>query len=148
MISRTGRCQRCHTSNQTTPWTAMRHHRNSVCSRRSATTSSSSPRATKSNGKARRSSSPWMRVVAITIPPFSRGGHITHVYGEHSSFVKFVERNWYLGKLSERSRDNLPNPRADDDNPYVPVNMPAIGDLFDMFDFGRDHDRDGDRNSR
>jgi hypothetical protein len=41
--------------------------------------------------------------------------------------VKFVERNWYLGKLSERSRDNLPNPRVDDDNPYVPVNMPAIG---------------------
>jgi phospholipase C len=27
----------------------------------------------------------------------------------------------------------------DDENPYVPVNMPAIGD---MFDFDRDHDRD------
>jgi len=23
-------------------------------------------------------------------------------------------------------------------DPYVPVNMPAIGDLFDMFDFPRD----------
>jgi hypothetical protein len=22
--------------------------------------------------------------------------------------------------------------------------MPAIGDLFDLFDFGRDHDHDGD----
>ena len=88
------------------------------------------------------------RIPMIAVSAFSRGGHITHVYGEHSSFVKFVERNWYLGKLNERSRDNLPNPRADDDNPYVPVNMPAIGDLFDMFDFGRDHDRDGDRNSR
>jgi phospholipase C len=88
------------------------------------------------------------RIPMIAVSPFSRGRHITHVYGEHSSFVKFVERNWYLGKLNERSRDNLPNPRADDDNPYVPVNMPAIGDLFDMFDFGRDHDRDGDRNSR
>ena len=88
------------------------------------------------------------RIPMIAVSPFSRGGHITHVYGEHSSFVKFVERNWYLGKLSERSRDNLPNPRADDDNPYVPVNMPAIGDLFDMFDFGRDHDRDGDRDPR
>jgi phospholipase C len=94
----------------------------------------------------------------IAVSPFSRGGHITHVYGEHSSFVKFVERNWHLGKLTQRSRDNLPNPHADDDNPYVPVNMPAIGDLFDMFDFGdhdqsgdhdrgRDHDR-GDRDSR
>ena len=77
----------------------------------------------------------------IAVSPFSRGGHISHIYNEHSSFVKFVERNWYLGKLSERSRDNLPNPRADDDNAYVPVNMPAIGDLFDMFDFDRDHDR-------
>ena len=82
------------------------------------------------------------RIPMIAVSPFSRGGHITHVYGEHSSFVKFVERNWYLGKLSARSRDNLPNPRVDDDNVYVPVNMPAIGDLFDMFDFGRDHDHD------
>jgi phospholipase C len=34
----------------------------------------------------------------------------------------------------------------DEFNPWVPVNMPAIGDLFDMFDFDRDrdHDRDGD----
>jgi phospholipase C len=88
------------------------------------------------------------RIPMIAVSPFSRGGHITHVYGEHSSFVKFVERNWYLGMLSERSRDNLPNPRADDDNPYVPVNMPAIGDLFDMFDFDRGRDGDGDRQSR
>src|ERR1700719_2521411 len=79
------------------------------------------------------------RIPMIAVSPFSQGGHTTHVYGEHSSFVKFVERNWYLGKLTARSRDNLPNPRVDDDNPYVPVNMPAIGDLFDMFEFDRDH---------
>jgi len=88
------------------------------------------------------------RIPMIAVSPFSRGGHISHVYNEHSSFVKFVERNWHLGKLTARSRDNLPNPRMDDDNAYVPVNMPAIGDLFDMFDFDRDHDRDGDRDSR
>jgi phospholipase C len=81
------------------------------------------------------------RIPMIAVSPFSQGGHVTHVYGEHSSFVKFVERNWDLGKLSARSRDNLPNPRASDDNVYVPVNMPAIGDLFDMFDFDRGHDR-------
>jgi hypothetical protein len=40
----------------------------------------------------------------------SRIGRIKHSYSEHSSFVKFVERNWYLGKLSDRSRDNLPTP--------------------------------------
>jgi phospholipase C len=85
------------------------------------------------------------RIPMIAVSPFSRGGHVTHVFGEHSSFVKFVERNWYLGKLSQRSRDNLPNPRMDDDNAYIPANMPAIGDLFDLFDFDRDHDHDHDR---
>ncbi len=75
------------------------------------------------------------RIPMIAVSPYSKGGHVKHTYSEHSSFVKFVERNWYLGKLTERSRDNLPNPRVDDDNPYVPTNMPAIGDLFDMFDF-------------
>src|SRR5262245_5612442 len=85
------------------------------------------------------------RIPMIAVSPFSKGGHIVHSYAEHSSFVKFVERNWGLGKLTARSRDNLPNPRMDDDNPYVPTNMPAIGDLFDMFNFGdRDDDREHD----
>jgi phospholipase C len=75
----------------------------------------------------------------IAVSNFSRGGHISHVYNEHSSFVKFVERNWFVDKLTSRSRDNLPNPRMDADNPYVPVNMPAIGDLFDLFDFDQDN---------
>ena len=79
--------------------------------------------------------------------PFSRGGHVSHVYNEHSSFVKFVERNWKLDvKLTARSRDNLPNPkqgRNGDLEDYVPRNMPAIGDLFDMFDFGRDDNDQG-----
>ena len=39
-----------------------------------------------------------------------------------------------LGKISSRSRDNLPNPVTAVD-PYVPANSPAIGDLMDMFDF-------------
>jgi phospholipase C len=40
------------------------------------------------------------------------------------------------GALSDRSRDNLPNPvEGAAGNPYVPDNMPAIGDLFDLFDF-------------
>jgi phospholipase C len=85
------------------------------------------------------------RIPMIAVSPFSTGGHVTHSYTEHSSFVKFVEHNWHLGKLTARSRDNLPNPKMDDDNPYVPTNMPAIGDLFDMFDFG---DRDDDRDDR
>jgi phospholipase C len=75
----------------------------------------------------------------VAVSPFSRGGHISHVYSEHSSFVKFVERNWMLNTtLSDRSRDNLRNPRSEDGNPYVPSNMPAIGDLFDLFNFGHE----------
>ena len=81
------------------------------------------------------------RIPMIAVSPFSIGGHISHVYAEHSSFVKFVERNWMLDTtLSDRSRDNLPNPRFGDDNPYVPSNMPAIGDLFDLFHFGHGSD--------
>ncbi len=37
--------------------------------------------------------------------------------------------------MSDRSRDNLPNPIVSGNNPYVPDNTPAIGDLFDLFDF-------------
>jgi phospholipase C len=80
----------------------------------------------------------------VAVSPFSTGGHISHVYNEHSSFVKFVERNW---KLSEKltARSNLPNPiqgHDGDADDYVPRNMPAIGDLFDLFHF--DHDDGND----
>jgi len=37
--------------------------------------------------------------------------------------------------LSARSLDNLPNPKVDDENPYKPINGPAIGDLMNMFNF-------------
>jgi hypothetical protein len=71
-----------------------------------------------------------------------KGGHISHSYTDHVSILKFIERNWDLKPLTGRSRDNLPNPHSDEDSPYVPKNSPAIGDLFDLFDFGGDHDRD------
>jgi phospholipase C len=82
------------------------------------------------------------RIPLIAVSPFSRGGHISHTYADHVSILKFIERNWGLEPLTRRSRDNLPNPRSDRDNAYVPSNSPAIGDLFDLFDFGRnDHSR-------
>jgi len=74
----------------------------------------------------------------IAVSPYSTGGHISHVYNEHASFVKFVERNWMLNAtLSDRSRDNLPNSaeNSDGNQAYVPRNLPAIGDLFDLFNF-------------
>ncbi len=76
------------------------------------------------------------RIPLIVVSPYTRPGHISHDYGDHVSILKFIERNWGLPPITLRSRDNLPNPVADiDDNPYVPVNSPAIGDLFDLFDF-------------
>jgi phospholipase C len=80
------------------------------------------------------------RIPLIVISPYSRGGKVVHSYNDHASIVKFIERNWGLAPLTARSRDNLLNPKMSATQPYVPTNMPAIGDLFDMFDFDHDHD--------
>jgi phospholipase C len=80
------------------------------------------------------------RIPLIVVSRFTKGGHISHTYTDHVSILKFIERNWNLKPLTDRSRDNFPNPIADDDNLYVPLNSPAIGDLFDMFQFDHDHD--------
>jgi len=77
------------------------------------------------------------RIPLVVVSPYSTGGHVVHSYNDHVSILKFIERNWHLAPLTGRSRDNLPNPRHDKDNPYVPVNSPAIGDLFDMFEFDK-----------
>ena len=84
------------------------------------------------------------RIPLIAVSPFTVGGHISHSYTDHVSILKFIERNWDLKPLTHRSRDNFPNPVVDDDNPYVPLNSPALGDLFDLFDFSKHHDGDRD----
>lgn len=80
------------------------------------------------------------RIPMIVLSPYSTGGKVVHSYTDHVSILKFIERNWHLQPLTARSRDNLPNPKERHDTAYVPANMPAIGDLFDMFDF--DHQED------
>ena len=82
------------------------------------------------------------RIPLIAVSPYTTGGHVSHTYTDHVSILKFIERNWDLDPLTHRSRDNLANPVAYSDDPYVPVNSPAIGDLFDLFDFDHHHDRD------
>jgi phospholipase C len=77
------------------------------------------------------------RIPMIVVSKYSRGGHIVHSYTDHASTLKFIEANWNLRPITNRSRDNLPNPKTDG-NLYVPVNRPAIGDMMDMFNF--DHD--------
>ena len=71
----------------------------------------------------------------MILSPYSTGGKVYHNYGDHVSLLKFIERNWNLQPLTNRSRDNLPNPEMKKSNLYVPTNMPALGDLWDAFDF-------------
>ncbi|MGO8780843.1 MAG: alkaline phosphatase family protein [Rhodomicrobium sp.] len=75
------------------------------------------------------------RIPLIVVSPYTKGGRVVHTYSDHASVVKFIERNWGLAPLTGRSRDNLPNPVMDQRSAYVPSNMPAIGDLLDMFHF-------------
>ncbi len=75
------------------------------------------------------------RIPMIVVSRYSEGGHITHNYSDHVSILKFIERNWNLAPVTGRSRDNYPNPASEWGNPYVPVNGPAISDLFELFDF-------------
>ena len=75
------------------------------------------------------------RVPLLILSPYSTGGKVFHNYGDHVSLLKFIERNWNLQPLTNRSRDNLPNPKTAKNNPYVPTNSPALDDLFDAFDF-------------
>jgi phospholipase C len=75
------------------------------------------------------------RIIFLAVSPYSKGGKVAHNYADHVSILKFIERNWSLPPVSFRSRDNFPNPIAEGKNPYVPVNGPAISDLFELFDF-------------
>jgi len=75
------------------------------------------------------------RIPLLTLSEYSTGGTVNHTYADHVSLLKFIERNWKLRPLTDRSRDNLPNPKMREDQPYVPGNMPALSDLFDIFDF-------------
>jgi phospholipase C len=77
------------------------------------------------------------RIPLLVLSPYTTGGKVNHSYADHVSLLKFIERNWNLRPLTDRSRDNLPNPRMRADAPYVPANMPALDDLWDMFDFDR-----------
>src|SRR5262249_25395176 len=75
------------------------------------------------------------RIPTLVISPYAKRDYISHTYTDHVSILKFIERNWGLRPLSSRSLDRLPNPASKRSDPYVPTNAPAVGDLFDMFDF-------------
>ena len=77
------------------------------------------------------------RIPLIAVSPYAKRGFVDHTYYDHVSLLKFIERNWKLPPVSVRSRDNLPNPIQLPWNGYAPLNGPAIGDLMNLFDFGR-----------
>jgi len=77
------------------------------------------------------------RIPMLVVSPYTKAGHIAHDYSDHVSILKFIERNWNVGPVTSRSRDNFPNPAVSPANPYVPENSPAISDLFELFNFGR-----------
>ncbi|MBV8720311.1 MAG: phosphoesterase [Chloroflexi bacterium] len=76
------------------------------------------------------------RIPLIVVSPWTKPGHISHNYADHVSILKFIERNWHLPTISDRSRDNLPDPTYNTAvSAYAPTNGPAISDLFDLFNF-------------
>ena len=75
------------------------------------------------------------RIPFLIVSPYARTNYIDHTYHDHTSVMKFIERNWKLTPLSNRSRDNRPNPAMMVTNPYLPANAGAMGDLTTMFNF-------------
>jgi phospholipase C len=76
------------------------------------------------------------RIPLMVVSPFAKVGYVDHTYNDHVSILKFIESNWRLSPLSQRSLDNLPDPQASSDDPYKPTNGSAIGNLMSLFDFG------------
>ena len=81
------------------------------------------------------------RIPLIAVSPYAKHGYVDHTYYDHVSLLKFIEANWKLPTISDRSRDNLPNPvQRSRGNLYKPVNQPAIGNLMNLFSFpDREH---------
>jgi phospholipase C len=75
------------------------------------------------------------RIPMMVVSAHTKAGHISHDYTDHVSILKFIERNWNLAPVTNRSRDNFPNPIYGPNSAYAPVNSPALGDLFDLFNF-------------
>ena len=80
------------------------------------------------------------RIPFVIVSPWTKKGTVNHDYSDHASILKFIERNWLLEPLSERSRDNLPNPvHGKYKHIYVPKTVPAISDLFSLFDCDQEY---------
>ncbi|MGC2225073.1 MAG: alkaline phosphatase family protein [Methylocella sp.] len=43
-------------------------------------------------------------IPVILVSPFASAGQLVHDYSDHVSIVKFIERNWCLPPITNRSR--------------------------------------------
>jgi phospholipase C len=75
------------------------------------------------------------RVPLLIVSPYTINAGVRHNYADHASVVKFIEANWGLTPIGPHGRDALPNPVVIAAHPYVPTNIPAIGNLMDFFNF-------------
>ena len=65
-----------------------------------------------------------------------RGATSSHEYSDHVSILKFIERNWRLSAGVQPQPRQLSRTRSTASTTRTcRVNSPAIGDLFDMFNF-------------
>ena len=76
------------------------------------------------------------RIPLIVVSPYTTGGHISHDYTDHVSILKFIERNWGLQPVTDRSRDNLPNPIAERQQPVRAGQHAGHRRSVRLFDFG------------
>jgi len=67
------------------------------------------------------------RIPLIAVSPYTVvPGHISHAYADHVSVLKFIERNWYLNPVTNRSRNNFPNPILREAAPMFPRTVPQL----------------------
>ena len=76
------------------------------------------------------------RIPLIVVSPYTKGGHISHEYYRSRLDPEIHRAQLEPGDRSPAAAATTsPIPITTPDNPYVPVNSPAIGDLFSLFNF-------------
>ena len=156
-ISRTELCRRFPSSSPAAGWTAIRLLPSSISSKASSRRSWT---ACKSNPELWKSTAIFVtfdegggyydsgyvqpldyfgdgtRIPMIVVSPYTKAGHISHDYTDHVSIAEVHRTQLELQSADPSQPRQLPQSEIQQwGNPYVPVNSPAIGDLFDLFDF-------------
>ncbi len=61
------------------------------------------------------------RIPLIVVSPYSTGGNITHNYADHVSILKFIERNWSLGRVTKPQPRQFPEPGCERNESLCPA---------------------------